>query len=181
MTHPSAQARIRARQDTHPSAMTAEWAGVLQRMGARARRSGSSEYRLSQRITRALDARAEKCLATLRNPACVRPVHGMANKVEALGRAAQRPGLSIARAHPSAQRFTRSAAACASSASACFSSACSRSSSTTRRATRTSSAASFSWSASMRPTIGASGPNGGERVCRSICQPNVIRSGEVAA
>lgn len=43
-------------------------------------------------MTLPMDAGAEKCPATLRNPACVRPVHGMANKVEVLGLAARRKG-----------------------------------------------------------------------------------------
>ena len=45
-------------------------------------------------MTLPMDAGSEKCPATLRNPACVRPVHGMANKVEVLGLAARRQGLS---------------------------------------------------------------------------------------
>ena len=48
-------------------------------------------------MTLPMDAGAEKCPATLRNPACVRPVHGMANKVEVLGLAARRQGLSSAK------------------------------------------------------------------------------------
>ena len=88
---------------THPQAMTAEGAGVLRRMGASARRSGAREYRLSHKSPLALVAGAEKCPATLRNPACVRPVHGMANKVEVLGLAARRRGLSI---HSSPARRT---------------------------------------------------------------------------
>jgi hypothetical protein len=81
--------------NTTPQATKAEGAGVLRRMGASARRSGAREYRPSYRNPLAMDAGAEKCPATLRNPACVRPVHGMANKVEALGLAARRRGLSI--------------------------------------------------------------------------------------
>lgn len=48
-------------------------------------------------MTLPMDAGTEKCPATLRNPACVRPVHGMANKVEVLGLAARRQGLSSAK------------------------------------------------------------------------------------
>lgn len=84
----------------HPQATKAEGAGVLQRMGASARRSGAREYRLSHTYPLAMDAGAEKCPATLRNPACVRPVHGMANKVEVLGLAARRRGLSTVHSSP---------------------------------------------------------------------------------
>ncbi len=58
-------------------------------------------------MTLPMDAGAEKCPATLRNPACVRPVHGMANKVEVLGLAARRQGLSSAKRAGSLARPAR--------------------------------------------------------------------------
>lgn len=77
-----------------PQATKAEGSGVLRRTGARARRSGAGEYRLSHTAPTGYGwAAVEKRRLVLRDPARTASANRCADKVEVVGLAAPRQGL----------------------------------------------------------------------------------------